>query len=42
MPRVLQICAVDFTVKHFVGPVARFLMSQGCEVDVACSRGGAF
>ncbi|MBN1517835.1 glycosyltransferase family 4 protein [Candidatus Sumerlaeota bacterium] len=41
-PRVLQICAVDFTVRHFVAPVAEFLTTRGCKVDIACTRGPLF
>ncbi len=40
--RVMQLCAVDFTVKNFLAPLTRFLMEKGLEVDVACSRGPYF
>lgn len=37
--RVLQICAVDFTVKNFLRPLIEFLEKQGFEVTVVCSPG---
>lgn len=40
--RVMQLCAVDFTVRNFLSPLVRFLMEKGCDVQVACSRGPHF
>jgi len=40
--RVMELCAVDFTVRNFLAPLVRFLMEKGCVVDVACSRGPHF
>lgn len=40
--RVLQMCAVDFTVKQFLLPVASALQRNGYQVDVACARGPYF
>ncbi len=40
--RVMELCAVDFTVRNFLAPLVRFLEEKGCEVDVACSRGPHF
>ncbi len=40
--RVLQLCAVDFTVKHFLLPLVDFLEGQGFDVTVACSSGQFF
>jgi glycosyltransferase involved in cell wall biosynthesis len=37
--RVLQLCAVDFTVKHFLGDLVEFLEAKGLEVHVGCRRG---
>lgn len=38
-PRVLQLCAVDFTVRQFLAPLALHLQSQGLSVRVACTKG---
>ncbi|MCB2156687.1 glycosyltransferase family 4 protein [bacterium] len=39
-PRILQLCAVDFTVRQFLAPLALDLQNQHkCEVDVACTPG---
>lgn len=38
-PRVLQICAVDFTVYHFLLPLMRAQREWGFEVEAACARG---
>lgn len=38
-PRVLQLCAVDFTARHFLKPLVRFLEGKGCEVVMACTPG---
>lgn len=37
--RVLQLCAVDFTVRQFIAPLARALAARGFDVQCACSRG---
>jgi glycosyltransferase involved in cell wall biosynthesis len=39
---VLQLCAVDFTVKHFLRPLINFLTKEGFDVTVACSEGDYF
>lgn len=38
-PRVLQCCAVDFTVTHFLLPLMRAQREWGFEVHFACARG---
>ncbi|MBI1784324.1 glycosyltransferase, partial [Candidatus Sumerlaeota bacterium] len=38
-PRVLQLCAVDFTVYHFLLPLMRAQREWGFEVEAACSPG---
>lgn len=40
--RVLQMCAVDFTVRQFLAPLARALEEAGYEVSIACTRGTYF
>lgn len=40
--RVLLICAVDFTVRQFLLPLARALEKEGYEVTLACGRGPYF
>jgi len=40
--RVLQLCAVDFTVRNFLTQLVRFLESKGCAVVTACSPGEEF
>ncbi|MGI8907839.1 MAG: glycosyltransferase family 4 protein [Candidatus Sumerlaeaceae bacterium] len=40
--RVLQLCAVDFTAKQFLLPLAHALMNNGYDVDIACARGPYF
>jgi glycosyltransferase involved in cell wall biosynthesis len=40
--RVLQLCAVDFTVKNFLRPLILFLKEQGFDVTIACSPGPFF
>jgi glycosyltransferase involved in cell wall biosynthesis len=40
--RVLQMCAVDFTVKQFLLPLVAALSRAGYHVDVACARGPYF
>jgi hypothetical protein len=35
-------CAVDFTVKQFLLPLARGLMNEGHTVEIACARGPYF
>lgn len=37
--KVLQVCAVDFTVRQFLAPLALHLQNEGCEVHVACTPG---
>jgi glycosyltransferase involved in cell wall biosynthesis len=37
--KVLQVCAVDFTVQNFLRPLLRFLAEQGFQVTTACSPG---
>lgn len=37
--RVLQLCAVDFTVRQFVAPVALALGAAGARVQCACTPG---
>lgn len=39
VPRVLILCAVDFTVRRFLAPLARMLTASGCDVRVACTPG---
>lgn len=38
-PRILQVCAVDFTVRHFLLPLMRAQRDWGFEVEVACRHG---
>ncbi|PKO19541.1 glycosyltransferase family 1 protein [candidate division BRC1 bacterium HGW-BRC1-1] len=40
--RVLQMCAVDFTVRQFLVPLVERLQRDGYQVSVACSRGPHF
>jgi len=40
--KVLQLCAVDFTVKNFLRPLIRYLTGQGFDVTTACSEGPYF
>jgi glycosyltransferase involved in cell wall biosynthesis len=40
--RVLELCAVDFTVKHFLAPLIRHLGDRGFDVTCGCSRGRYF
>jgi glycosyltransferase involved in cell wall biosynthesis len=37
--KVLQLCAVDFTVQNFLLPLIEFLTSHGFDVTTACSPG---
>lgn len=37
--RVLQLCAVDFTVKNFLSELIEFLAAKGLDVHVGCKRG---
>jgi glycosyltransferase involved in cell wall biosynthesis len=39
VPRVLIFCAVDFTVRRFLTPLARTLSNSGCDVRIACTPG---
>lgn len=38
-PKVLELCAVDFTVRQFLVPLVFHLEDHGCDVHVACSKG---
>lgn len=38
-PRVLILCAVDFTARRFLAPLARYLADRGLDVRVACAPG---
>lgn len=40
-PRILQVCAVDFTIRHFLLPLMRAQREWGFDVEFACSRGPA-
>jgi len=40
--RVIQMCAVDFTVKQFLLPLVDALRTAGYEVSIACARGPYF
>lgn len=40
--RVLQMCAVDFTAKQFLLPLASALAGEGYDVSLACARGPYF
>lgn len=40
--KVLQVCAVDFTVKNFLLPLIKFLELQGFEVTTVCTSGEFF
>ncbi|GAB4326559.1 MAG: glycosyltransferase family 4 protein [Candidatus Sumerlaeia bacterium] len=35
--KVLQLCAVGFTIHHFLRPLIDFLQAKGCEVTVCCT-----
>jgi glycosyltransferase involved in cell wall biosynthesis len=37
--RVLQLCAVDFTVRQFIAPLCLALEEEGYDVRAACTRG---
>lgn len=39
MPKILQVCAVDFTVKNLLLPLIDRLEEEGFEVEISCSRG---
>lgn len=39
MPKILQVCAVDFTVKNLLLPLIDRLKKEGFVVEIACSRG---
>ncbi len=41
-PRVLQLCAVDFTLRNFLLPLVRFLEHNGFRVECACTPGPFF
>jgi len=38
-PKILQLCAVDFTIFHFLLPLMRAQRDWGFEVEAACSAG---
>jgi glycosyltransferase involved in cell wall biosynthesis len=38
-PRVLLMCAVDFTAWHFLRPLAKRLIAEGFDVTLACGGG---
>lgn len=38
-PKLLQVCAVDFTVRHFLLPLMRAQRRWGFDVDFACTPG---
>jgi glycosyltransferase involved in cell wall biosynthesis len=38
-PRILQVCAVDFTARHFLLPLMRAQRQAGFEVALACAPG---
>lgn len=38
-PKIIQVCAVDFTVRHFLLPLMRAQRDQGFDVSAACRRG---
>jgi glycosyltransferase involved in cell wall biosynthesis len=40
--KVLQLCAVDFTVQNFLLPLIQFLTNHGFDVTTACSPGPFF
>jgi len=37
--RVLEVCAVDFTVKNLLLPLINRLMKEGYEVEICCTPG---
>ena len=39
MPKILELCAVDMTVKYLLLPLIDELVKEGYEVEIACSRG---
>ncbi len=39
MPKILELCAVDMTVKYLLLPLIDKLKKEGYEVEIACSRG---
>ncbi|MBA7561625.1 glycosyltransferase family 1 protein [Candidatus Atribacteria bacterium 1244-E10-H5-B2] len=39
MPKILELCAVDITVKDLLLPLIDKLEKEGYEVEIACSRG---
>ena len=39
MPKILEVCAVDITVKDLLLPLIDKLEKEGYEVEIACSRG---
>src|SRR5688572_19017832 len=38
-PRILQICAVDFTARHFLLPLMQAQQNAGFNVSLACAPG---
>jgi len=39
LPKILELCAVDMTVKYLLLPLIDKLEKEGYEVEIACSRG---
>ena len=39
MPKILELCAVDITVKYLLLPLIDKLKKEGYEIEIACSRG---
>jgi glycosyltransferase involved in cell wall biosynthesis len=39
LAKILQVCAVDFTVKNLLLPIINKLKKEGFEVEIACSKG---
>lgn len=39
MPKILELCAVEMTVKYLLLPLIDKLENEGYEVEIACSRG---
>lgn len=40
--RILELCAVDFTMRQFIAPLAQYLADRGCDVHCACAEGPYF
>ena len=39
MPKILELCAIDMTVKYLLLPLIDKLRKEGYEVEIACSKG---